>query len=151
MTPQKFCQICHFKLAHAEISFEALLVEQPELPTRSPGALPQSRRDNWTQRRALLGTAVEFGVCLRPRSTNDRLDKDFYLVLEDFRSGAAFRETDEGVDYRTLIADLLSGQYDEVLRIVAFMRGADGSIAGVSQSLSLMALCINSEFLAIWS
>lgn len=42
----------------------------------------------------------------------DRLDKDFYLVLEDFRSGAAFRETDEGIDYATLINDLLSGQYD---------------------------------------
>lgn len=51
---------------------------------------------------------------------NDRLDKDFYLVLEDFRSGAAFRETDEGVDYSTLINDLLSGQYDQVLRVVAF-------------------------------
>lgn len=51
---------------------------------------------------------------------NDRLDKDFYLVLEDFRSGAAFRETDEGVDHSTLINDLLSGQYDQVLRIVAF-------------------------------
>lgn len=51
---------------------------------------------------------------------NDRLDKDFYLVLEDFRSGAAFRETDEGIDYSTLITDLLGGQYDQVLRVVAF-------------------------------
>jgi hypothetical protein len=51
---------------------------------------------------------------------NDRLDKDFYLVLEDFQAGAAFRETDEGVDYSTLIRDLLGGQYDQVLRIVAF-------------------------------
>ncbi|GAB9152927.1 hypothetical protein [Bradyrhizobium diazoefficiens] len=51
---------------------------------------------------------------------NDRLDRDFYLVLEDFQSGAAFREIDEGVDYSTLINDLLSGQYDQVLRVVAF-------------------------------
>lgn len=51
---------------------------------------------------------------------NDRLDKDFYLVLEDFRSGAAFRETDEGIDYTTLIDDLLTGQYEQPLRIVAF-------------------------------
>lgn len=51
---------------------------------------------------------------------NDRLDKDFYLVLEDFRSGASFRETDEGVDHGTLINDLLTGQYDRVLRVVAF-------------------------------
>lgn len=51
---------------------------------------------------------------------NDRLDKDFYLVLEDFRAGPAFRETDEGISYVRLIDDLLTGQYDNVLRIVAF-------------------------------
>jgi hypothetical protein len=51
---------------------------------------------------------------------NDRLDKDFYLVLEDFNAGPSFRETDEGVTYITLIDDLLTGQYDNVLRIVAF-------------------------------
>jgi hypothetical protein len=31
------------------------------------------------------------------------------LVLEDYRSGAAFRETDEGIEYSTLIDDLISG------------------------------------------
>ncbi|WP_439399814.1 hypothetical protein ACRQ5Q_15370 [Bradyrhizobium sp. PMVTL-01] len=41
-------------------------------------------------------------------------------MLEDFRSGAAFRETDEGIDHNTLINDLLSGQYGQVLRVVAF-------------------------------
>ena len=51
---------------------------------------------------------------------NDRLDRDFYIVLEDFKNGAAFRETDEGIDYATLIDDLLHGQYDQVLRVVAF-------------------------------
>lgn len=49
---------------------------------------------------------------------NDRLDKDFYFVLEDFRGGAAFRETDEGIDHATLIDDLLSGQYGQVLRVI---------------------------------
>jgi hypothetical protein len=42
------------------------------------------------------------------------------LVLEDFRSGAAFRETDEGITYTSLIDDLLTGQYGDVQRIVAF-------------------------------
>ena len=51
---------------------------------------------------------------------NDRLDRDFYIVLEDFPSGAAFREPDEGIDYPTLITDLLSGQYNQVLHVVAF-------------------------------
>jgi hypothetical protein len=51
----------------------------------------------------------------------DRLDRDIYLVLEDFRSGPAWRETDEGeTDYPTLIRDLLSGQYEQPLRVVAF-------------------------------
>lgn len=40
-------------------------------------------------------------------------------MLENFRAGAAFRETDEGIDYTTLIDDLLSGQYDQVQRVVA--------------------------------
>ena len=51
---------------------------------------------------------------------NDRVDRDFYIVLEDFSSGVAFRETDEGIDYPTLIADLLRGEYARVLRVVAF-------------------------------
>jgi len=51
---------------------------------------------------------------------NDRLDKDFYLVLDDFRAGPSFRETDEGITYIKLIDDLLTGQYDNVLRVVAF-------------------------------
>lgn len=51
----------------------------------------------------------------------DRLDRDIYLVLEDFRSGAAWRETDEvDVDFETVVGDLLSGQYEQPLRVVAF-------------------------------
>jgi hypothetical protein len=54
-------------------------------------------------------------------SAADRLDRDMYLVLEDFSNGAAWRETDEDrTDYRTLISDLLTGQYDHPLRVVAF-------------------------------
>ena len=52
---------------------------------------------------------------------NDRLDRDIYLVLEDFRAGAAWRETDEdGTDASTVVADLLTGQYEQPLRVVAF-------------------------------
>jgi hypothetical protein len=51
----------------------------------------------------------------------NRLDRDMYLVLDDFSSGAAWRETDEDrTDYRILISDLLTGQYDHPLRVVAF-------------------------------
>jgi hypothetical protein len=51
----------------------------------------------------------------------DRLDRDIYLVLEDFRAGAAWRETDEGeTDVSTIVEDLLTGQYEQPLRVVAF-------------------------------
>jgi ribosomal protein L31E len=52
---------------------------------------------------------------------NDRLDRDIYLLLEDFRSGSAWRETDEAkTDVSTVVEDLLTGQYDQPLRVVAF-------------------------------
>jgi hypothetical protein len=41
----------------------------------------------------------------------DRLDRDIYLVSEDFCSGPAWRQSHEGeTDYRTLIGDLVAGQ-----------------------------------------
>lgn len=44
----------------------------------------------------------------------DRLDREIYLVLEDFgaRAGCSWREADEqDTDVETIIRDLLSGQY----------------------------------------
>jgi len=68
----------------------------------------------------------------------DRLDRDIYLVLEDFgaRAGCAWRETDEqDTDRDTIVRDLLSGQYTYPVRIVLFnaiegyARDATGEIA----------------------
>src|SRR4051795_12730140 len=53
----------------------------------------------------------------------DRLDRDSYLVLEDFgaRAGCAWRETDEAdTDLETVLQGLLSGQYAYPVRIVCF-------------------------------
>ncbi len=49
-------------------------------------------------------------------------DQDTYLVLDDFGLlGRVWRETDEeNTDRATLIRDLLAGQYDSPVRIVAF-------------------------------
>ena len=49
-------------------------------------------------------------------------DQDTYLVLDDFgRIGRAWRETDEdGADREMLIRNLLSGEYSNPVRIVAF-------------------------------
>ncbi|WP_235884910.1 MULTISPECIES: hypothetical protein [Bradyrhizobium] len=67
---------------------------------------------------------------------NGRLDKDFYVVLEEFRDGAAFRETDEGIDHATLVDDLLTGQHDRVLRVVAF-NPAEGWSRDASDDIAL--------------
>ena len=66
---------------------------------------------------------------------DDRLDKDFYLVLEDFKAGPAFRETDEDFDYTTLLNNLLSGEYGQVLRIVA-LNPAEGWSRDASEDVA---------------
>jgi hypothetical protein len=61
-----------------------------------------------------------------PRSPSivpDRTDReDVYIVLDDFgHLGRAWRETDEAqADRTTLLRDLLEGQYENPVRIVAF-------------------------------
>ena len=49
-------------------------------------------------------------------------DQDIYLVLDDFGTlGRAWRETDEaGANRMTLVRNLLDGQYEKPVRIVAF-------------------------------
>ena len=50
-------------------------------------------------------------------------DEDIYLVLDDFGPslGRAWREADEaGANRATLIRNLLDGQYEDPVRIVAF-------------------------------
>ena len=53
-----------------------------------------------------------------PEDTN----RDVYLVLDDFgHLGRAWRETDEaGANRTTLVLNLLDGQYEDPVRIVAF-------------------------------
>jgi len=56
----------------------------------------------------------------------DRLDRDIYLVLEDFgaRAGCAWRETDEqDTDLEAVLQGLLSGQYTYPVRIACFNPG----------------------------
>ena len=49
-------------------------------------------------------------------------DQNVYLVVDDFgRNGRCYREADvEETDLETVIADLLSGQYKNPVRVVAF-------------------------------
>lgn len=52
----------------------------------------------------------------------EEFDVTVRIVLEDFgRLGRAYRETDETrADHRSLIEDILTGQYEHIVPIVAF-------------------------------
>jgi hypothetical protein len=57
-----------------------------------------------------------------PSVSPRRVDRDTYLVLDNFGAlGRAWRETDEeSADRETVIRDLLTGEYEGPVRIVAF-------------------------------
>jgi hypothetical protein len=58
-----------------------------------------------------------------PSIVPDPDDRDIYLVLDDFggRLGRAWRETDgERTDREIVITDLMTGQYSDPVRVVAF-------------------------------
>jgi hypothetical protein len=71
-----------------------------------------------------LGQSWSSGVAYAPFTFNrtDHAEREVYLVLDDFgRRGRAWRETDEAeTDRETLVRDLLAGQYEDPVRIVAF-------------------------------
>jgi hypothetical protein len=48
-------------------------------------------------------------------------DETVYLVVDSFSNGTVYRETEiEKADLETIVSDLLSGQYNSPVRIVAF-------------------------------
>ncbi len=57
-----------------------------------------------------------------PSIAPNELERDIYIVLDDFgRLGKAWRETDEaGTSRATLVRNLLDGQYENPVRVVAF-------------------------------
>ena len=63
------------------------------------------RKSNWT-----------------PSIVPNELDQTVYLVADDFgKYGRAWRETDcDTVDFETVIHDLLSGEYQNPIRVIAF-------------------------------
>jgi hypothetical protein len=64
------------------------------------------RRSNWT-----------------PSIVHNDQDQTIYLVADDFgKIGCVWRETDyyESADLKTVIQDLLTGQYSNPIRVVAF-------------------------------
>jgi hypothetical protein len=71
--------------------------------------------------------------------------QDTYIVLDDFgpRLGRAWRETDEGAaDRDTVIRNLLAGEYNSPVRIIAF-NPAEGWSRDVTEDIAneLLRLC----------
>jgi hypothetical protein len=69
---------------------------------------------------------------------DDPDDRDIYLVLDDFggRLGRAWPETDEKhTDRETLITDLMTGQYSNPVRVVAF-NTAEGWSRDMSEDIA---------------
>ena len=65
-------------------------------------------------------------------------DQEIYLVLDDFggRLGRAWPETDEKhTDRETLITDLMTGQYSNPVRVVAF-NTAEGWSRDMSEEIA---------------
>lgn len=60
-----------------------------------------------------------------------------YLVLEDFGTlGRAYRETEPEQDFERVIGDLLTGQFDRPLRVIAF-NIRDGWARDVSSEIAV--------------
>ena len=64
------------------------------------------------------------------------IDRDVYLVLDDFGLGCAWRETNvEDTDLEAVINDLLEGQYSNPVRVIAFNL-SEGWVCDVSEAIA---------------
>jgi hypothetical protein len=72
-----------------------------------------------------------------PSIVPEALDRDIYLVLDDFgRRGRSWREADEErTDRATVVEDLLTGQYNAPVRVIAF-NTAEGWARDVSADIA---------------
>ena len=73
-----------------------------------------------------------------PSIVPDQDDRDIYLVLDDFggRLGRAWPETDEErTDREIVITDLMTGQYSNPVRVVAF-NTAEGWSRDLSEEIA---------------
>src|SRR5438105_2350341 len=73
-----------------------------------------------------------------PPLVPEGFDTDVYLVLDDFGNiGRSYRETDEErADGATVIRDLIFGQYEHPVRIVAF-----NTVQGWARDVSVEIAC----------
>jgi hypothetical protein len=64
------------------------------------------------------------------------IDRDVYLVLDDFGLGCAWRETNvEDTDLEAVISDLLEGQYRNPVCVIGF-NVSEGWVRDVSEDIA---------------
>jgi hypothetical protein len=64
------------------------------------------------------------------------IDRDVYLVLDDFGRGCAWRETNvEDTDLEAVIDDLLEGQYGNPVCVIGF-NVSEGWVRDVSEAIA---------------
>ena len=64
------------------------------------------------------------------------IDRDVYLVLDDFGRGCAWRETNvEDTDLEAVINDLLEGQYGNPVCVIGFNL-SEGWVRDVSEAIA---------------
>ena len=80
-----------------------------------------------------------------PSIVPNEQDQTVYLVADHFKTGSVWREADyEDTDLETVIQDLLSGQYNNPIRVVAFNTAEQWSqdvSEDVAQSYAVAAIC----------
>ena len=70
------------------------------------------------------------------RSIVPGIDRDAYLVLDDFGLGCAWRETNvEDTDLEAVISDLLEGQYRNPVCVIGFNL-SEGWVRDVSEEIA---------------
>ena len=70
------------------------------------------------------------------RSIVPGIDRDAYLVLDDFGLGCAWRETNvEDTDLEAVISDLLEGQYRNPVCVIGF-NVSEGWVRDVSEDIA---------------
>jgi hypothetical protein len=79
--------------------------------------------------------------CL-PSTVPHGADRTAYLVVDRFKSGAAHRETEsvERTDIETIISDLLTGQFNDPVLVVAFNtleHWSDDVSAGIASEIQI--------------
>jgi len=76
---------------------------------------------------------------VRPSTVPFGADQTVYLVIDRFKNGTVYRETEiERTDLETIISDFMTGQFNDPVRVVAFNtleRWADDVSKDVAQEI----------------